>query len=76
MQKSDIRRIILVLALLSPLVYLQMGAEMAPDWMYNRIGGVPITVLATTGWFILMMGLSILFARKQVASANPEAAEQ
>ncbi|HLS98266.1 MAG: hypothetical protein RBR91_04420 [Porticoccaceae bacterium] len=70
MNKSDITRIILVLAILAPLVVIQTGPGVAPAWMNERLGGVPITVIATTLWFIVMMSLTAIIARQQTLASR------
>lgn len=67
MKRSDIYRIIFVTLLLIPLIYVQTGPDAAPAWMDERIGGVPITVIAVTLWFIAMMTTAVVFASQQAA---------
>lgn len=68
MKRSDILRILLVSAILVPLVLIQTGPGAAPAWMNQRLAGVPLTVVATTLWFIVMMSLTALFARQQTVA--------
>ncbi|MAT51271.1 MAG: hypothetical protein CMK32_08835 [Porticoccaceae bacterium] len=70
MTRSDIKRIILVLGILAPLIYIQIGPGVAPEWLNQRVAGIPGTVIATTLWFITMMGLAIQFAKKQVIESQ------
>jgi protein-S-isoprenylcysteine O-methyltransferase Ste14 len=76
MSRGDIIRIVIVLAILAPLVVIQTGPGVAPDWMSGRWAGVPGTVIATTVWFIVMMALSAIFARQQVVKRDRDAAAE
>jgi hypothetical protein len=67
MSRADVIRIVIVLAVLAPLVAIQAVPGLAPAWMGQRWAGVPGTVLATTAWFVIMMLLSAVFARQQIA---------
>jgi preprotein translocase subunit SecG len=73
MSRGDIIRIVVVLAILAPLVVIQTGPGVAPAWMSGRWAGVPGTVIATTLWFVVMMGLSALFARQQMVQRKRDA---
>ena len=66
MNRSNIFRIIFVLTLLAPLVILQIGPDVAPQWMSNRLGGVPLTVVCVAMWFIAMMVTAVKFGQAQV----------
>lgn len=66
MNRADIIRIVIVLAVLAPLVVIQTGPGVAPAWMADRWAGIPGTVLATTAWFVVMMVLSGIFAWQQM----------
>ena len=76
MKPVDIFRIVLVLTILAPLVIIQSGQGIAPQWMNQRLGGVPITVLATTAWFIVMMSLTAIIARQQTLASRKNTGEQ
>ena len=76
MKPVDIFRIVLVLTILAPLVIIQSGPGIAPQWMNQRLGGVPITVLATTAWFIVMMSLTAIIARQQTLASRKNTGEQ
>lgn len=67
MKPVDIIKIALVMAVLTPLVIIQSGPGMAPDWMSLRWGGVPLTVVATGLWFVTMMSLTAIFAHLGLA---------
>lgn len=73
MTRADIIRIIIVLAILTPLVVIQTGPGVAPAWMSERWAGVPGTVIATTTWFVIMMVLSAVFARQQMVQRRNDA---
>jgi hypothetical protein len=70
-KRADIWRIILVLALLAPLVVLQVGPGHAPTWLSGQLAGVPLTVCATVAWFISVMLLTWWFARQANANSAP-----
>ncbi|MFA5493904.1 MAG: hypothetical protein WC247_03930 [Porticoccaceae bacterium] len=74
MKRSDILRILLVCAILAPLVVIQTGPGAAPAWMNQRLAGVPLTVVATALWFLVMMSLTALFARQQTVADRISAA--
>jgi hypothetical protein len=74
MTRADIIRIVIVLAILTPLVIIQTGPGVAPAWMSERWAGVPGTVLATTAWFVIMMVLTAVFARQQMVQRRNDAA--
>lgn len=76
MKPVDIFRIVLVLTILAPLVIIQSGPGIAPQWMNQRLGGVPVTVLATTAWFIVMMSLTGIIARQQTLASRKDAGNQ
>jgi hypothetical protein len=62
MKRADILKIILVIVVLAPLVVFQSGVGMTPEWMSQRFAGVPLTVVATSLWFVAMMSLTAIFA--------------
>lgn len=72
MNRTDIRRIIFVLALLAPLVVLQIGPGVAPAWMSQRLGGVPLTVVCVALWFIAMMITAVKFGQAQVRTETED----
>ena len=76
MKPVDIFRIVLVLAILAPLVIIQSGPGVAPQWMNQRLGGIPVTVVATTLWFIVMMSLTGIIARQQTMASRKDAGNQ
>lgn len=76
MNKSDIFRIFLVLAILAPLVVIQTGPGVAPAWMNERLGGVPVTVIATTLWFVVMMSLTGIIARQQTLASRRDGGQK
>tara|TARA_R110000772_G_scaffold146645_1_gene256816 strand:- start:2189 stop:2410 length:222 start_codon:yes stop_codon:yes gene_type:complete len=67
MARTDIFKIVLVMVVLAPLVVIQSGPGMTPNWMTGRWAGVPITVIATGLWFVTMMSLTAIFARLGMA---------
>ena len=76
MNKSDIFRSFLVLAILAPLVVIQTGPGVAPAWMNERLGGVPVTVIATTLWFVVMMSLTGIIARQQTLASRRDGGQK
>ena len=76
MNKSDIFRIFLVLAILAPLVVIQTGPGVATAWMNERLGGVPVTVFATTLWFVVMMSLTGIIARQQTLASRRDGGQK
>ena len=70
MKHSDIFKIVLVMVVLAPLVVIQSGPGMTPNWMTGRWAGVPVTVVATGLWFLAMMSLTAIFARLGMADSG------
>lgn len=73
MSRSNVLSILLVLAILAPLVIVQAGPGYSPAWFDRSILGVPVTVCATTAWFVVMMLLAWRFAASAKAKAGKTA---
>lgn len=59
---ARIRRSALIIVLTLPLILLQGLPALAPAWLATRALGVPATVWATVGWFLLFILLSWRFS--------------
>lgn len=68
--RSDVFKILWVLGILTPLVIFQAGPGYAPAWLATHIAAVPLTVCATTIWFVIMMILAWRFAASATATAK------
>ncbi|MDB6060572.1 MAG: hypothetical protein JWM78_675 [Verrucomicrobiaceae bacterium] len=75
MSRSDFFKIAWVLVILAPLIIVQAGVGYSPDWLDQRIAGVPLTVCATGIWFVVMMVLAWRFAAGATAKAKAAAKE-
>ncbi|MFA7555413.1 MAG: hypothetical protein WCY88_14290 [Spongiibacteraceae bacterium] len=76
MKRSDLYRILFILVILTPLIAMQTGPGVGPDWLNNKIGGIPITVISVVLWFAVMMISAVVFGRKQVGDSSDTAEDK
>lgn len=50
-----IARLLFALVALAPLVLLQGRPELAPDWLYADVAGIPAVVLLAILWFAMFV---------------------